>query len=229
MSKKLYAAFLPLLAVVVLAATAAGASAAEPHWYSTNLTTHVKTRLEFEKGGKLTKVPVTTHSTPAGLSLEALGHKIICTVSDTGEIWNVNLATSGRDSILTFTNTGCSATPAICAAGETLELIAGSLPWKTKLIAGPRDEIEGIEIKIYCTLGTVKTPIDTFTGTLSQAIHNGTTGSAAGCTETPTDTYSEFDAKSGTLTDSLGNLATADGRDCIWGPAGDELITVESP
>jgi hypothetical protein len=224
MSKKLYAAFVPLLAVAAFAVMPAMAQAAEPHWYS---------------NGTLigsTKVAVSTHSTPAGLSLTALGNTITCTVEDDGYIWNPTGGGAGLDEIASFTNSACGPVTPTCAAGETLSLIAlnstngqpvGVTPWPTHLAAGSRDVIEDIEIVIECN-GKVK---DAFHGTLSIRIHNGVAGSLAACTATPTDTYGEFDTASGELEDNAipKNKATADGKDCIWGPSGDEVITIKSP
>jgi hypothetical protein len=216
MSKKLYAPLLPFLAVVAFAVIPAVAQAA-PHWYSNGV------RIPFRN---TPKVAVTTHSTPAGLSLIALGHEIICTVSDTGHIWNPANEGAGLDEVNTFVNTACVATPPICPAGTELEVIATELPWKTHLTGPPfRIVIEGVEIDIQCS-GVL---VDTFRGTLSTAFHNGTAGSLAACTATPTDSFGEFDAESGTLVDAEGNKATADGKDCIWGPSGDEIITVKNP
>jgi hypothetical protein len=185
------------------------------HWYSNGK------RLAF--GGA--HVAVTTQSAPAGLSLVTPTNTINCAVNDTGHVWNPANEGAGKDEINTFTNSGCVATPAICPVGTTLELIATELPWPTHLAAGPRIVIEKIEIDIRCS-GTV---VATFRGTLSVAFHNGTTGSAAGCTATPTDSFAEFDTESGTLEDAEGTKATATGKDCIWGPSGDEVITVKNP
>lgn len=224
MSKKLYAAFVPLVAAVALAATPAVSQAAF-HWHS---------------NGTLigsTKVAVSTHSTPAGLSLTALGRTITCTVEDDGSIWNPTGGGAGLDEIASFTNSSCHPVTPTCAEGETLSLIAVNstngepvsvTPWPTHLAAGSRDVIEDVEIVIVCNT-TVK---DAFHGTLSVHIHNGTAGSLAACTEEPTDTYGAFDTASGELEDNATptkNKATANGKDCIWGPTGDEVITVENP
>jgi hypothetical protein len=213
MPKKILISLAPLLAVAAFAVLPAVASAA-PHWYSNG------TRIPFRN---TPKVAVTTHSTPAGLSLVALGHTINCTVKDTGNIWNPANEGAGKDEITGFTNEACVATPPVCEVGS-VELVPGKLPWATHLATGPRDVIEGIEIKLECS-GTV---VDIFTGSLSTNFHNGTTGTLAGCTA-ETDSYAEFDAESGHLTDPEGHEATATGRDCIWGPAGDEVITVKNP
>lgn len=222
MSRKLYAGLAPLLAVIAVGAMPAVSQATEFHWYSNG------TRLAFESGGKVTKVAIKTHSTTAGLSLEALGNKITCTVKDTGNIWNTTLGAPGQDEVLTFENSACAPSVPPCETGETVELIAAGLPWKTHLAGGQRDVIEGIHIEIVCNKAGTKTVKDVFSGTLSTKIHNGTTGTEAGCTA-ETDTYTEFDTASGTLEDPAKNKATAVGRDCIWGSAGGEVITVKSP
>lgn len=219
MSRKLYAALLPLFAVAAFAVMPAVAQA-QPHWYSNG---------KIIKAG--TKVAVTTHSSPAGLSLEALGRDIVCTVKDKGTIENPVGGGAGVDSITEFVNTACTPSVPPCETGETVELTAGKLPWATLLLAGPpiRDEIKGIELKLECNKAGVKRVLDIFTGTLTPQIVNGTTGSLKGCEE-GTDTVANFDNPgSGFLLDPLGNKGFPDGSDCIWGPPGDEVITVKNP
>lgn len=216
LSKRMLAALAPLLAVAAFAVIPAMAQAA-PHWYRNGA------RLTF--GGA--HVPVTTHSTPAGLTLLAPGAEVKCTVKDTGDIWNPALTMPGLDEVLTFENTACAPSVPPCKAGETVTLDAEKLPWATHLIAGApiRDAIEGVTISILCN-GVL---LDTFSGTLTPLVHNGTTGTEAGCTA-ETDTYLEFDHPgSGQLEDAAKNVATADGRDCIWGSSANEVITVVDP
>jgi hypothetical protein len=216
MSKKLYAAFLPVLAIAAFAVLPAVAQA-QPHWYSNG---------KIIKAG--TKVAVTTHSGPKGLDFMGAGETFTCVVKDKGTVTNPTGGGAGVDEITEFENISCVVEPSSCAAGETETLTAGNLPWKTLLLAGPpiRDEIKGIELKVVCS---TKGVIDVFTGTLTPAMVNGTTGSLTGC-EKGTDTVANFDALgTGSLTDPLGNPGVPSGKDCIWGPAGDEVITVKNP
>jgi hypothetical protein len=224
MSKKLYAAFLPLLAVAAFAVMPAVAQA-QPHWYSNG---------KLIKAG--TNVAVTTHSTPAGLSLKALGVDIVCTVKDKGTIKNPVGGGAGEDSITEFVNTECKPSVPPCETGEKVGLTAsrGGNPlsaaneWPSTLLAGPpiRDQIREIEINVVCS---TKGVIDTFTGNLTPEMVNGTTGSLKGC-EAGTDTVANFDEPgSGFLLDPALNKGFPDGKDCIWGPAGDEVITVKNP
>ena len=218
MSRKLYAALLPLFAVAAFAVLPAVAQA-QPHWYSNG---------KIIKAG--TKVAVTTHSSPGGLDFKAVGETITCTVKDKGTITNPTGGGAGVDEITEFENTKCVAEPSSCAAGETETLTAGNLPWPSVLSGPPggpfKDTISKIEIKVECS---TKGVIDTFTGQLTPTIVNGTTGSLTGC-EKGTDTVANFDALgTGSLTDPLGNPGVPSGKDCIWGPAGDEVITVKNP
>jgi hypothetical protein len=217
MSKKLYAALLPLFAVAAFAVMPAVAQA-QFHWYS---------------NGKIIPqnkpVTVTTHSGPLGLDFTALGVTITCVVKDKGTVTNPTGGGAGKDSIESFENTNCEPSVPPCKTGETVELNPGKLPWKSVLVLGPKDQIEGIELKLECNKAGVKTVLDTFTGTLTPAMVNGTTGSLKGC-EAGTDTVADFDAAgTGFLLDSLGNKGVPSGKDCIWGPAGDEVITVKNP
>jgi hypothetical protein len=218
MSKKLYAAFLPALAVAAFVAMPAAAQAQFPHWYSNNVKIKVGTK-EVPND-----VQVTTKGT---LTLNALERGIECKVKDKGSIWNPAGGAAGEDEITEFLNSECKIAKgvAICAAGETLEVVAGNLPWYSKLveIAGViRDEIfaevegvkKGIEVKIECNKAGTKKVEDTFTGTLTPKI--GTS-------------VAEFGAGSGELEDAAHNKATVTGNDTLEGPAGDESITAKTP
>jgi len=229
MSKKLYTAFVPLFAVAAFAVMPAVAQA-QPHWYRNGT---------IIKAGKTVKV--TTHSVLPGLDFKALGVTITCkVVTDKGTVTNPTSGGAGYDNITNFVNKECTATPASpCKTGETLELTAlkGEEPltaeneWPSTLLAGPpiRDEIREIEIWIECNKAGTKTVLDTFTGTLTPKIVNGTTGTEAGCAA-GTDTVAEFDEPgSGFLLDPAGNKGFPSGKDCFWGSVAGEVITVKNP
>jgi hypothetical protein len=215
MSKKLYAAFLPLFAVAAFAVMPAVAQA-QPHWYSNGV------RIKLS-----TPVTVTTKGT---LVLHAFGLTITCTVKDKGTIENPDNGTAGVDSITEFVNSACKSSneteppPKGCPAPEIGAL---GLPWKTLLLPGPpiRDEITGIKIEVKCSGAKV----DEFFGTLTPKIVNGSPVTT--CKEA-TDSFAEFDTPgSGFLSDAATppNKATVTGNDFIEGPAGDRCITVKNP
>ncbi|MGH2902911.1 MAG: hypothetical protein ACRDK7_04910 [Solirubrobacteraceae bacterium] len=220
MSRKLYAAFAPLLAIAAFVLAPAVAQA-QPHWYSNGV------RLP-ETGAK------TAVTTKGELDLEALESVLTCKAKDKGTIDNPANGKAGEDSITEFSNTGCVANPAVCTAGETLTLIAsrGGNPlsatneWPTILeeTGGViRDRISEIEIKIECN-GVVKA---TFTGTLTPRFVNS--GAPKTC-EGATDSFVEFDEPgSGHLIGPLGAEGFPSGKDFIEGPAGDRCITVQNP
>lgn len=177
MSKKLCGLLLPVIAIMALAAFG-GVAQAAPHWQEcTNAAGHEEEFSEHkcttpEAGGAFgwldlpfngEKREVLTHGT---LTLIVRGGpSITCTVKDRGFIWN-NAAGEGEDEVTEFTNTNCKST-----ACTSPTITAEKLPWSSKLIAGPADEIKGIQIKAVCGATTL-----TFTGTLTPAIseENGT-------------------------------------------------------
>jgi hypothetical protein len=213
MSRKLYAALLPVLAVVAFAAMPAIAQA-QPHWYSNGV--------KIKAGTK--EVPNDVQVTTTGtLTLHALKRAIECKVKDKGSIWNPAGGGAGEDEITEFVNSECKIVEgaAICTVATELEVIALNLPWYTilEVIAGEiRDRIyaevagvkKGIEVAIECK-GTVE---DVFTGMLTPKIGNS---------------VAEFGTGSGELEDPAKNKATVTGNDAIKGPAGDETITAKNP
>jgi hypothetical protein len=215
--KKLYAAFVSLLAVAAFAVLPAVAQA-QPHWYSNGV------RIAGSK-----KVTVTTKG---ALDWQLLGAELTCKVKDKGTIENSApggaTGPAGIDSITEWVTTECVAVPAVCAAGETLEINPGKLPWATLLLAGPpiRDEIKGMEIRFECNKAGVKTVIDVFTGNLTPKFVNG--APVTTCKEA-TDSFLEFDEPgSGFLTDPGGNKVVPSGNDFVEGPAGDRCITAKN-
>ena len=184
MSKKMYAALLPVIAVAAMAMTATAAQAA-PHWYSEGTKLGENKPLEVSTFGKLTL----TDST-AGLSVK-------CNVLDEGTITNPVEGAAGTDEITVFENHKCVATPA-CTSGVTIT--AEKLPWKTVLsepVAGTfRDTVKGIQIKLVCTSSSIS---EVFTGELTPKFSTGAR-----------DSFFEFGAGSGEL--SSVNLGKEIGR-----------------
>jgi hypothetical protein len=232
MSKKLYGALLPILAVTAFAMAPAVAQAQLPHWYSCEASSKGKfentkctkaappedfewVRIKAGTKEKPNDVQVTTKGT---LVLHAPGVEITCTVKDAGSIWNPAGGGAGEDEITEFTNSGCKAVPA--AACEEAEILALNLPWYSRLLVGPpiRDEIyaevegvkKGIEIEVRCK----KAKLDVFAGILTPEV----TANAV-----------VFGMGSGELEDAAKNKATVTGTDELEGPAGDRGITAKTP
>ena len=105
---------------------------------------------------------------------------------------------------------GCKAAPSICPKKTKPEVIAQKLPWPTRLLGGTptRDAIEGIELEVKCSNGTV---LYTYTGTLAPEVATSSL---------------EFDAGAGELEGPLMSHATITGVDKLKGPKKDTLITV---
>jgi len=228
MSKKLYAAIVPLLAVGAMAATgASSASAAEPHWFVCEK--HAGTGTKFsdsecektsttgewewveqplEKESKVTKIQVVTFGK---LSLEVTGGPTIkCKVLDGGNIWNTVAAAAGMDEILAFTNYECTISP-LTACEEGLELNASKFKWPSKLVAGTpiKDEITGITITFKCTKPATNL---TFTGSLKPNFVLGH------------PSFFEFVAASGELEEPVAMLkAKVSGKDFIETDEGREV------
>jgi len=226
MSRKIYAALLPVLAVAAFAAIPATSQAAV-HWFkcehsaakthkwtdSSCSVANAKTEGEYErvelpleKEGKVTKIRVKTFGV---LTLSVGTVHVTCFVDDHGKVWNKTAATNGLDEVQFFENYECESTS--CPSGVTIT--AEGLPWATELGAGPIDTIKGIQIKLVCT-GVLT---ETFTGELSPKFVNGTQANGGG-------SFAQFEAGSGTLTGSGGNKATAEGRDYVFGVVNGEVI-----
>lgn len=208
MSRKLYAAFAPLMVMAAVAAVPALAQA-QPHWYVNG------TRLPFENAKKeVKKTAVTSHGTLT-LTDATLNAKVTCNATDKGNIWNTKSTESGKDEITEFTNSECDGN--ICPEKSTTEVIAEGVPWATELteaVGGePRVKITGIAISIRCS--TVVAAV--YTGSLEPKWSN----------DSPS--YAEFDAKSGHLTNSSTDTeGVVTGKDVIEGPSG-EVVEVRNP
>jgi hypothetical protein len=212
MSKKLYAAILPVLAVAAFALAPAVAQAA-PKWEICKheaTATHKFSDSECQKevantgnwewvaipNGKANLVQVVTFGK---LKLTAASGLVVeCKVIDAGNIWN--LAAGGLDEITAFTNYECKATPAEACLEP--EIVAKGFPWATELITGtpPKDKISGIKISVFCK----KILAREFEGTLEPTLTN------------PTETnplVATFTATTGELTGT--EKAKVEGKDDI--------------
>jgi hypothetical protein len=222
MSRKLYAAFVPLLAVIAFAVLPATSQAAF-HWYKCehfaaathnrldNQCTEATAAGHFE----LKQLPFTSAKTQVitygTLTLKS-SITVTCKVIDAGNIWNTTLAEPGKDNVEVFVNYECTS-PA-CTSGVTIT--SSGLPWPTELAAGPTDKIKGVEVTVDCV--GVATLV--FTGELAPKFVNTT--SAA------TPSFLEFTAATGTL--KSGTLTgEVIGNDRIHGFENVEGIMVANP
>lgn len=200
MSKKLYAACVPMFAVVAFAVMPAIAQATEPHWYI--------------GGTKInaTKKAVTSNGV---LTLHEGALEVRCTVADSGKIWNPSNGKAGEDEITAFTNSGCTTNNPECVTPEIVA-IPLSLPWKTILlnVTPIRDEIKGIAVELRC--GGVK--VEEFTGNLTPKLVNNT------------PSFAEFGEGSGELvgTGTAKPKATVTGDDNIQGSGG-AIVEARNP
>jgi hypothetical protein len=231
MSKKLYGALLPVIAVVAFASIS-GAAQAAPHWYKcvhvgggasqyrdsscsekTGTGEYERVRLPFTEE----KLRVKTFGK---LALEASnGATINCFVDDHGKIWNTILEKPGLDEVQVFENYECTSN--FCETG--LAATSEGLPWPTELVAGPpiRDKIgsaaKPVKIRLTCTKPATNL---LFEGTLEPEFVNGTQANGG-------TSFTLFSAtaglKAGTVT------ATVTGRDYIIGVENAEQILVFNP
>jgi hypothetical protein len=180
-------------------ASSASASPVSPHWLS-----------DGELIGQGAIVPVNSVRTEdKSFTLHTAGAEMSCVLTNKGSVTNPVGGGPGTDEITEFVGKNCLATPDPCPAKAKPELVAGKLPWLSHLVAGPpvKDVIEGIEIEVKCSNGTV---LDTYTGTLTATVGVGVL---------------EFGPESGALEDAEGNKATVTGTIVIRGPRRDVTIT----
>jgi hypothetical protein len=238
MSKKFYAAFVPLLAAVAFAAVPATSQAAAhffickheaapTHEYTDSACSVKKTgtgeyermELPFEVGGVLTKVRVTTFGV---LTLHnATAGEIKCFVADHGKIWNVNEATVGKDEVQVFENYECESIGAVCKAG--LEVSSEGLIWPTELVTGPPIRVKigsaakPIKIRVKCTNPVLNA---LFEGELTPKFVNGTQANGG-------VSFAEFDTPgSGALNSTAIGAGNVTGKDYIIGTENAENILV---
>jgi hypothetical protein len=180
-------------------ASSASASPVAPHWLS-----------DGELIGQGTTEPVSSARTEnKTFTLHTAGSEMSCVLTNKGNITNPVGGGPGTDEITSFVGKNCLATPDPCPGKAKPELVAGMLPWLSHLVAGPpvKDVIEGIEIEVKCSNGTV---LDTYTGTLTATVGVGVL---------------EFGPESGELEDAEGNKIAVSGTIVIKGPRKDVTIT----
>jgi hypothetical protein len=228
MSKRFYAAFVPLLAVVAFAAMPATSQAAF-HWYP--CLKHAGTGAKFSDSEcqkplttgaweweRLPFNSVKTQIITFGrltLTVPTLGVTITCKVLDAGNIWNVTEPTAGQDNIEVFINYECTSSQ--CAP---VSITAQNLPWETELAAGPIDKIGTVAKPIEVTV-TCGTTVLTFKGQLSPKVVNST--------ETE-PTFANFTAETGELEEPTMKLkAKVEGKDRVLGFEHGEDIQVRNP
>lgn len=229
MSKKLYGALLPILAVVAFASTS-GVAQAVPHWYTcaevekeTGKFEDANCAKEKAKGNfELTRLPFTSAKTAVAthgqLKLEAsTGAIVTCNVIDAGNIWNTTLAEVGKDEITVFTNVSCTSN--FCTTG--LSVTPEGLPWETELSEAGGKFFDKIgtaakKVKIHLVCTTPATNL-LFEGTLEPEFVNGTLGR---------ESFANFN-KTGGLTAGT-TTATVTGHDLIQGFLGENII-VKNP
>ena len=226
MSKKLYAAFLPLLAVTAFTAMPAVAQAA-PHWYSCAKQTGGKFKnstcteaaspgtFEWAKVAENTPVTIKTEGT---ITLLHAGAILSCSVKGKGTIENPAGGGAGMDSITEFKNSECTSneietcselTIIVLHDGKVLS-VKNALP--STLIAQEklRDEISGFELEIKCD-GLVA---ELLKGSPKPEIGDSAFG---------------FGPGSGELEDSQGDKWGINGHLDLEGPAGNKGITAKNP
>jgi hypothetical protein len=229
MSKRFYAAFVPLLAVAAFAAMPATSQAAF-HWYTCKheaTATHKFSDSECQKAVANTgnwewkRLPFTSEKTQVitfgklTITLPQIGDTITCKVLEAGNIWNVTEPTVGRDNMEVFVNYECTSSQ--CAP---VSFTPKSVPWETELAAGPIDKMGTVAKPIELTM-TCGTTVWTFKGQLSPKVVNST--------ETE-PTFEEFTAETGELEEpSIGLKMKLEGKDRILGWEHGEDIQVKNP
>jgi hypothetical protein len=225
MSKKLYVALLPVLAVAMFAIAPAVAQAA-PKW-EVCLKEHGGSATKFsdsecqkelaagkwewvEVGGATAKVQVITFGK---LKLTAAtGLVIECKVIDAGNIWNAGGV--GKDEITAFTNYDCKATPAEDCLEPEIATVAKSLVWTTELVE--------VGTTVFDKIATAAKPIEVtvLCGKVAKVTYHGTLEPSA---TNPTEAHPLQFAFSGT-TGELENEAKTE-KAKVEGK--DSLITEE--
>jgi hypothetical protein len=187
---KLHAAFVPLLAVVALAAAPAIAQA-EPYWTS--------------NGKVIPEGQVETVHTAGTLIISVPGGTTQCKLKDQEEIVNPVGGGAGTDTMTAFTLAGCTKLPQ-CPGPAKTEIIANP-PWVTELVSGVpiRDEIKGMELEVKCSNNTV---LGNYKGALTPEVGASVLEFGAGSgqlediTKTKTLTVSGADKMNGPMGDA---------------------------
>jgi hypothetical protein len=230
MTKKLYVAFLPLLAMAAFTIMPAMAQAA-PHWYSCESKTGGKfknsTCTEAASSGTYEWVK-TAESTPitvkvsGGLEVYSLGLIRFCSVKSREKIENPAGGGAGVSSITELEFSECkSSNESVCGEPLTFTVLhneknlsaTNSLPATlTEKEGMVRDEIREIELQAFCH------------GAFSGLFKNGTLTPEIG------HNFAEFKGESsGRLEGTGGGLLTFHGVLNLEGSAGHKGITAKSP
>ena len=175
------------------------AAEASPHWYG--------------DGNALAEGRSASVKLHGSITLHADGSAIMCKLAGVETIENPVGGGAGTGKVTSLNLTGCKATPTVCAVKEAVAVKA-SLPLSGELAdAAPiRDELEGVELKVYCGASEVR---DTLTGTLAPEVGSSDLVFASG---------------SGELAESVGShKATVTGRVTLTGPKKTKKITAKAP
>jgi hypothetical protein len=145
-----------------------------------------------------------------------------CEIRDSGKVWNPIGGEAGKESIESATFTGC--TSMYCT--KTPELKAEGLPWRSELIAGTPIllEIKSMVLSIICNGGSQ----GKYTGTVSLKTLNGEGKGEAACIESTHTTFVEFLKEKNELKFETGT-GLLEGKDCVWGKASNEKVSVNTP
>lgn len=218
MSKKLYAALLPILAVAAFAVIPAVASAATV-WEANGVTLPLNGTKTFVNGYSKELKLVDKTIVSGGLEVK-------CEVYVVGKVWNP-ASGNGMDEITQFvTENPCKTNIAGCTVGVSPE----KTPWPSELGAGPIDTIKGIQVTVKvgsaAACGGLAGGSVTYTGELSPKVANGNGIGKAECAKSTGNktTFAEFTAATGTLASSLSTKGEIIGNVCIWGSVENEVI-----
>ena len=140
-----------------------------------------------------------------------------CFVDDHGKVWNVaSETTSGEDEIQFFENYECESS----ACTGTIAIAAEGLPWATELVAGPKDKISGIQIKLELQFPGIQRNLH---GDAQPNWINGTQKNGG------TSLVEFLGATSGKLKGKVSGEATVTGKDFVIGVEHAEQILAFNP
>jgi hypothetical protein len=204
-------------ALLKLASGGAWQTGAPAHWYNNNALATQST--------EATGLAVSTGSGTETVALEEVTAKktAICKMSDSGKIWNPTPTAErrGLGSITAVTFTGCSLTG--CATNPGLEAVR--LPWSVGLLAGNPIRLEAPGMALRTTCNGVNGPILDNQITVPAKIFNGSGSGEASCSASEHTTWVEF----ADIFAGIEEIGSFSARDCIWGTAANEKITVKAP
>ena len=236
MSKKFYAAFVPLLTVAAFAIAPAAAQA-QAHWYAPGIVGPAP-GLRVQSFSKELRLLDKAIIAPATFEVK-------CEVYNLGKLSNPGgvLGAAGQDKIIQFMPVNpCSTNIAGCKVAVFPETLAGvvSLPWKTELEGPPlgpfHDNIKGVAVTVQIggaaacgalANGELEYKLEPPEELMPQFIKGAGVGKA-GCVA-GTTSFAEFTALTGKLTSSAGTKGEIIGKVCIWGATANQVIEVENP